>query len=355
MWWDRFLDPFRGKAVTIPPLDGPFKPNTALDDAPLVASVPAPIALIWSNRHLITASGSQILTIADEGVSPLASFEADVSSLASLPDGGLVAGLANGSLHFVGGVHHGKIISAIGEGRLCPTALAVLSSHFLLVAQGSRQHGPNQWAADLMGHGKTGSLWRLNLENGEQICLADGLAWAAGLTVRPDHSIILSESWRHRLIKVSHDERGRISSVLSNLPGYPGHISARPGDGAWLSLFAPRNRLVELVLREDRFRSAMLTEVPSDFWIAPALASGNSFLEPLQCGGVRVMGIHKPWSPTRSYGLTVRLNEVFQPEHSLHSRADGHRHGIVATVETENGLYAASYGGNAILRLESHR
>ena len=31
---DPILDMFRGKAVTIPPLDGAFRPNTALDDAP---------------------------------------------------------------------------------------------------------------------------------------------------------------------------------------------------------------------------------------------------------------------------------------------------------------------------------
>ncbi len=31
MFIDRLLDPFRGKAVTIPPMDGALKPNTALE------------------------------------------------------------------------------------------------------------------------------------------------------------------------------------------------------------------------------------------------------------------------------------------------------------------------------------
>ena len=39
---DPILDLFRGKAVTIPPMDGALKPNTALDDAEVVAAALAP-------------------------------------------------------------------------------------------------------------------------------------------------------------------------------------------------------------------------------------------------------------------------------------------------------------------------
>ena len=36
---DPILDMFRGKAVTIPPLDGAFRPNTRLDDVPAFAEL----------------------------------------------------------------------------------------------------------------------------------------------------------------------------------------------------------------------------------------------------------------------------------------------------------------------------
>ena len=36
---DPILDIFRGKAITIPPLDGAFRPNTRLDDAPVLAEL----------------------------------------------------------------------------------------------------------------------------------------------------------------------------------------------------------------------------------------------------------------------------------------------------------------------------
>ena len=126
------------------------------------------------------------------------------------------------------------------------------------------------------------------------------------------------------------------------------------GDGgAWLCLFAPRNRLIEFVLQESEYRRRMLEEIEPQFWIAPALSTHQSFLEPLQCGGVKTMGIGKPWAPSRSYGLLVRLGPDLQPVASFHSRANGRRHGLTSAIEAEGRLLAASKGGDAILALDA--
>ena len=127
------------------------------------------------------------------------------------------------------------------------------------------------------------------------------------LVGRRGSGLIVSESWRHRLLRLPAGG-GTPVPVLSKLPGYPARLAPAADGGAWLALFAPRNRLIEFVLQEDAYRAAMMREVPRDYWIAPALSSGRSFLEPLQCGGVKTMGIHKPWSPSRSYGLVARLD-----------------------------------------------
>ena len=118
-----------------------------------------------------------------------------------------------------------------------------------------------------------------------------------------------------------------------------------------MALFAPCNPLLELVLRESEYRHAMMAEVEPEFWIAPALRSGYSFREPMQGGALKQMGILKPWAPTRSYGLVVQLSPEFIPLQSLHSRAGGKRHGITAVLEHDAQLWAASTGGNEVLRL----
>ena len=116
-------------------------------------------------------------------------------------------------------------------------------------------------------------------------------------------------------------------------------------------MFAARRRLVEFVLREDSYRKAMMAEIDHRYWIAPMLSSGNSFREPLQGGNVKVMGISKPWAPPRSYGLVVRLGPTGLPDYSLHSRSDGHHHGIVSAIEANGYLYMLSKGADLLLRV----
>ena len=77
--------------------------------------------------------------------------------------------------------------------------------------------------------------------------------------------------------------------------------------------------VLELVLREPEYRHAMMAEVDPRYWIAPALRSGQSFLEPMQGGALKQMGILKPWAPSLSYGLVLRLSPDFIALQSLHS------------------------------------
>jgi hypothetical protein len=139
--------------------------------------------------------------------------------------------------------------------------------------------------------------------------------------------------------------------VLDTFPGYPSRMAPAAGGGAWLSVFACRSQLVEFVLREPTLRRRMVAEIDPRYWIAPAFASGQSFLEPLQGGGVKQMGMIKPWAPPRSYGLVVRLDEAGRPRYSLHSRVGGINHGVVAAAECHGALYVLARGPGRLLRL----
>ena len=62
------------------------------------------------------------------------------------------------------------------------------------------------------------------------------------------------------------------------------------------------------------------------------------------------MGVHKAWSPSRSYGLVVRLDAQMTPLFSLHSRANGHRHGVdLGARASAAGCYVAAKGGDCVL------
>ncbi|HWA43135.1 MAG TPA: hypothetical protein VHA10_07985 [Hypericibacter adhaerens] len=357
MFFDRLLDPFRGKAVTIPPMDGALKPNTALDEAAALLAAEAPDNLVAVKGRLHFSSGGALLAVPiGQWWAPpqtVARFDCAVTALTATPDGGLAIGLDDGRILFQGGALDGREIKSIGPERLvCPTALAMPHQGGILVAQGSARHRPSDWVMDLMEKGSTGSVWRIDLETGTETCLDRELGWPSGILVERDHRLVVAEAWRHRLLRLFPDGRGQAQPVLAKLPGYPARLSPAADGGAWLALFAPRNRLIEFVLLEDDYRNDMMREVARDHWIAPSLSSGASFLEPLQCGSVRTMGVRKPWAPSRSYGLVVRLDDELQPVESFHSRANGTRHGVTSVIENEGRVLAASKGGNAILGLD---
>ncbi|TIO53400.1 MAG: SMP-30/gluconolactonase/LRE family protein [Mesorhizobium sp.] len=343
---DLLLDIFRGKALTIPPLDGAFRPNTKLDDEPVLATLSEPDNLLVDGQRLLASSGNAIysITLAAEPA-VVEHFQSPVTALALSPSGELTVGLESGELLLAD-----REVSLPADLR-CITALAYADDGTLWLANGSDEHAPSQWAADLMKKGASGSLWKRDANGSAFRKVAGDIAFPYGL--HPiDGDVLVSEGWRHQLARFD-GSTGNRSTVLAHLPGYPSRLSPAADGGAWLALFAPRNRLIEFVLQEKRYREDMIGQVPPAYWIAPALASNRSFLEPLQCGGIRTMGIHKPWSPSRSYGLVAKLDKNMQPLFSLHSRANGTRHGVCSVAEKDGRLFVASKGGDCVLALDA--
>lgn len=343
---DPILDIFRGKALTIPPLDGAFRPNTRLDDAPAFAQLSEPDNLLASGDGLLVSSGNAVHAIA-AGSEPVVveAFASPVTALASSPAGELTVALETGKLLIAG-----REVSLPSEIR-CITALAYAGDGSLWLANGSARHAPSEWAADLMRKGASGSLWKCDANGSAFRKVAGDIAFPYGLHSM-DADVLVSESWRHQLVRFDGSSGNR-TTVLAHLPGYPSRLAPAADGGAWLALFAPRNRLIEFVLQETHYRHDMIDQVPPAYWIAPALASNRSFLEPLQCGGIRTMGIHKPWSPSRSYGLVAKLDKDMRPQFSLHSRANGTRHGICSVAEKDGRLFVASKGGDCVLALDA--
>lgn len=355
------FDRWRGSgdhAATVPPMDGVLGPNQAIEESPLLLEADAPDNLASDGTRMMFSSGPAVLGLCVDGPSaaaePIAGFDHLVSALALHADAGMAVGLEGGGVQVRGGRHDGKTIASVGDrSAACPTALLFADADTLFVALGSQQNAPSMWRHDLMQKNAGGSVWRCNLATGETDCLADGLAWSGGLLLGRDGGLTVSESWRNRLVELRPGTRPSV--VLADIAGYPGRLSPASGGGAWLSVFAPRSQLVEFVLREDDYRTSMLAEIEPEYWVAPSLSVAHSFLEPMQLGGLKQLGILKPWAPTRSYGLVIGLDERNGPVTSFHSRADGRRHGITSALEEGGRLILTSKGGNAIVSVPLDR
>jgi hypothetical protein len=352
VWKDRLFG--SGDAsITIPVLDGALKSNNLLEDAPVFAALESPEDLATDGHALFVADGRTVLrydatTATDSGVE-VHRFDRPISALACLPGGGLAVALEGRELRITGGAYDGRRWDAVaGRSLNAVNAISACSGGRLLVTDGSREHSAAHWKNDLMLLGHSGRVLELNVADGGARELASGLEYAFGVCAVGD-AVWTSESWRHRVMAFN-DGQG-IRPVTGSLPGYPSRIAPAQGGGYWLTCFALRTQLVEFVLREPAYRKRMIEEIEPQYWIAPALNSGNTNLEPMQSAQTKTMGIVKPWAPPRSYGLVIRLTSEGLVRYSLHSRFDGKHHGVVAAVECQGNLYVLAKGCRRILRL----
>lgn len=347
--WDQFVGSGEA-AVTLPPLDGALRPNQEIEQADLVAEAPSADNLARDGDRTVLSSEATLLALRPGGgTEPVHGFGQAITALAGAPDGGLAVGLADGTIVLRGGSRGGRSLALPPElGRFGPTALLFDGTDTLLACTGSARNPPGEWKRDLMGREAAGAVLRIDLNgSAPPQVLASGLAYPNGLAL-DQAGLVVAESWRHRLVRL--DAGGKRSTVLDDLPGYPARLApAADGRGAWLAVFAPRSQLIEFILREPSYRNRMMREVDPRYWMSPALSAPRSFLEPLQGGAIKQLGMMKPWAPSRSYGLVVRLDAGFQPVASLHSRADGQRHGITSCLDTGNALLLTSRGSDTVL------
>lgn len=348
-WWNAFTGA-GDHSVTVPPWDGPLHPNTSLETAARILDVDQPDNLCVYGDRLIFSSGNSVLemTGGDGAVSQVAGFGAAVTAM-SADKGGFAVALADGTIEI-----HGRDGSKTAlrlpdaAGTACITAM-LLEGRSLLVANGSSHNGAAEWKRDLMERRASGSVWRIG-DGAAAERLVSGLAFPYGLARRRNGSLVCSESWRHRIIEIG--QRGDIKPLLSELPAYPARLVSSPDGGFWLAAFAPRTQMVEFMLREPKALKEMITTIDPEYWMAPRYASGRSFKEPLQGGGIKQLGILKPWAPTQSYGLVVRLDMDMRPTGSFHSRADGTIHGVTSCAVQGNRLLAASRGADCIVGVD---
>ncbi len=340
---DRFFG--RGRySVTLPPMDGVMRPNTALDMAPVLAEAEAPDHLqAAGGGALWFSSGSAVCRLEAGRTETVMRYPAPVTAFARAAEGRLAVARLDGGLDLpmeTRGLPE-------GEARRAITGLAFDAEGGCLVAFGSARNAADAWQKDLLEGGATGSLWRI-APSGEARQIAAGLAWPGPPLPLADGSVLIAESSAARVLQIGPD--GRREVRMTNLPGYPAGL-ARYGAGYALCLKAPRNQLIEFILREPAFCAEMIRSTPPDCWIAPSLHPPRSFLEPLQGGALKQLGQMKPWAPSRSSGLVILTDNAFVPERSFHSRADGEAHGTVSCAITGQGLAVASVGAARILLL----
>ena len=347
-------------AIAVPVMDGTLKPNRMLDQAQVLAELPGIDDIAWDGQTLYASAGPVLWRMDGQHFVQARRFDADITAIALSRRGQLAVAVGGARIQVMDG--QGAVLASLdtldGQPLHSANALAWDGEEALLFTDGSQQFGTAQWSHDLMSLGRSGRAARWWVPAGKAELLARELSHAFGVLPAPG-GVLVSESWRHRVLMLdkslgSAQGAGNATPLLAELPGYPSRLAPAADGGFWLSCFVCRTQLVEFVLREPAYRQRMVAEIAPAHWIAPALSSGHSFLEPLQGAGVKNMGVLKPWAPPRSYGLVLHVSANGRIQRSLHSQVDGHHHGITALAEHGTALLVASKGSGRLLRVDLH-
>jgi hypothetical protein len=345
---DRWLG--RGDAtITVPSFDGALKPNQILAKAETVGQFDAPEDIATDGKTLYIADGAVIRRLDGAVTSEVRRFDRPITALCCLPDGGMAVALDGREVRMFATPSAPSARATFSDPSMnAINALAPARDGTLIATDGSTARPYGQWVHDLMERGRSGRVLVLDTTSGRVRAIASGLQYAFGACAAAD-AFFISESWRHRVVAVMPDGSQRV--VLDNLPVYPSRLSPAASGGFWLTAFTARTQLVEFVLRENAYRRRMMAEIDPEYWIAPKLKSGHSFLEPMQGAHIKTMGVVKPWAPPRSYGLIIRMSASGVPLYALHSRVDGVNHGVVAAIELDGAMFALAKGPGRLLRL----
>ncbi|CDX58866.1 conserved hypothetical protein [Mesorhizobium plurifarium] len=340
-------------SITVPSMDGAMRPNARLDEAPIALDATGIDNLAVFGGALYFSQAEKLLALDGPGAQPklVKAYHAPISTLAASEGAGLAIGFDKGGILIRAAADDANEIEIdLPEKGVSATAMSFADDGALLICVGSTRNSASEWKRDLMTLGSDGKVLRVPPSRSRGETIGQGMAFPAGIVTDSNGAPVASEAWRHRLVRKRPN--GSWEIILGDIPGYPGRLArAASGQGYWLSVFAPRSQMIEFVLREKVYRERMIAEVPEDFWMAPSLRAGRSFKEPLQGGGVKHLGIHKPWGPTRSYGLLVRLDENFKPVDSFHSRSDGKRHGVTSAADWNGATMVASKGDGVLMAL----
>lgn len=342
----------------IPAMDGGLAPNDRLEALSAVGD-PIPGADDFAEGRdgaIYVSAGKQVLRLAGKGYenrSVFAEFQGTAGGLVFHPDGRLLVCVADHGLAMVDASGSQQWLKqADGQPLRHLTSVAATVDGAIFACEASSRNGPDDWVRDLMAKNHLGRLISCGPGLDTAQVLLRNMHYPSGVSVAADgKSLWFVESWIHRVSRASIDgfEISAPQTVIGNLPGYPARIGSALGGGFWLSIFAARTHLVEFVLLEDEFREEMMQTIPQTFWVAPSLMATNHVLEPMQMGGIKSLGIEKPWAPPRSYGLIARIDGNGEIQDSLHSRVGGRYHGVTAAKQTLQGLVVISKGAGRVL------
>lgn len=128
---------------------------------------------------------------------------------------------------------------------------------------------------DVLEHGGHGRLLEWDPITRQVRVVAAGLQFANGVALTADaRAVLMTETGHYRIIRVEVEgpDRGRVTPLVENLPGFPDNISRDAAGRFWVALFAPRKAIVDRLAGLPALRK-VIVRIPAALQPKPARRS----------------------------------------------------------------------------------
>jgi sugar lactone lactonase YvrE len=252
------IEPVAWRAPKAPERTGDFAPNTELDAAQRwllpAGEGPEDVAVDHEGRVITGAADGAIWRFDQQGNAELIARTGGRPLGVEMLDDGryLVCDCERGVLR-VDDTGRIEVLAdtAAGQPLLATNNSAVARDGTIYFSDSSARYSVAEHKLDILEHGGTGRLLRLDPKTGETDLLAEGLNFANGVGLAADESYVLvAETGSYQITRVdlTGPYAGHQSVWYENLPGIPDNMTSQGADGIfWVALYSPRLKMLDLV------------------------------------------------------------------------------------------------------------
>ena len=136
----------------------------------------------------------------------------------------------------------------------------------------------HDWIVDALEGRGNGRIICYDPRDGSSKTVLSGRQFPNGICMVPDgQSFLFAETWGCRISRFYYDgpKKGRVESVIADLPGYPDNINLASDGNFWCGIIGMRAPAFDLAQKMPKFRRHMVMQIARDEWLYPNMNTGG--------------------------------------------------------------------------------